>query len=446
MKNIFLNLNNTKKVMLIVIFFLNTVCLVPAPTTPVKKTQQEHSTLQEILAEAALNNPGLKAAFHQWKAALERIPQVRALPNPQLTFAYFIREIETRVGPQQQKIGIMQMFPWFGKLKLKGNAALEAANAEKQNYETVKLALFYRVKEVYYDYYYAMRTISVLEENVRLMEYLEEVIRAKYTTAAASYSNLVRVQVELDKLLDRLKTAKERLRPLVAHLNAVLDRPLDTPLPPPKEIPADAPELSIEQLAGLLKEHNPALKAIDSTAAKAQIGIKLAKKNSYPDFSLGVDYMLTGKAAMPGVLDSGKDPIAAMISLQLPIWSKKNKASVKEAEAMYSDVLNRRKESENNLLTRLETVFFQYGDAERKIRLYSDSLLPRARQALEVTRSSFGSGEADFMDFIDSQRILLAFELELEQAKTNRAQRLAELEMLIGQNIGVKTNRRINNE
>lgn len=436
MKKIFLNLNNTKLVTLIVIFFLNTVFLVPAPTTPVKKTQQEHSTLQEILAEAALNNPGLSSAFHQWKAALERIPQVRALPNPQLTFAYFIQEIETRVGPQQEKIGIMQMFPWFGKLKLKGNAAMEAANAEKQHYDTIKLALFYRVKEAYYDYYYATRTISVLEENVRLMEYLEEVIRARYTTAAVLYSNLVRVQVELDKLSDRLKTAKERIRPLVARLNAILNRPLDTPLPPPGEIPENTPKLSVEQLAGLLKENNPALKAIDSTAAKAQINIKLAKKNSYPDFSLGVDYMLTGKAAMPGVPDSGKDPIAAMISLQLPIWSRKNKASVKEARAMYSAVLKQREESENTLLGRLETVFFEYDDAGRKMRLYSDSLLPRARQALEVTRSSFESGEADFMDFIDSQRILLAFELELEQAKTNRVQRLAELEMLIGQDIG----------
>lgn len=430
MKHIFLNINNTRLVILTLFLFFSTSFLVSQPQQPAQPG------LSELLAEAALNNPGLKAAFHRWKAALEKIPQVRALPNPQLTFAYFIQEIETRVGPQRQKIGIMQMFPWFGKLKLKGNGALEAANAEKQRYETVKLTLFYRVKEVYYDYYYAMRTISVLEENVRLMEYLEEVIRAKYKTASAPYSNLIRIQVELDKLKDRLKTAKERLRPLAARLNAGLNRPLNTPLPRPEEIPTDTPRLSNEQLSALLKEHNPALKAFDSTAAKAQITIKLAKKNAYPDFALGVDYMLTGKTGMPGVPDSGKDPIAAKMSLQLPIWSKKNKASVNESRARYSAVLNQRKEKENNLLTRLEMVFFKYNDAEGKMRLYRDSLLPRAKQALEVTRSAFESGEADFMDFIDSQRILLAFELEFERAKTNRVQRLAELEMLVGKNIG----------
>ncbi|MCK5057413.1 MAG: TolC family protein, partial [Candidatus Aminicenantes bacterium] len=114
------------------------------------------------------------------------------------------------------------------------------------------------------------------------------------------------------------------------------------------------------------------------------------------------------------------------------------KASVNEAKARYRAVLNRRKESENNLLTRLEMVFFKYNDAKRKMCLYRDSLLPRAQQALEVTRSAFESGTADFMDFIDSQRILLAFKLEFERAKTNRMQRLAELEMLVGSEISKK--------
>ena len=172
MKKNFSNISNIKWVILLFSLFLTASFPASQPRqSPEKGEVTEKSRLQELLAKAALDNPGLKAAFEQWQAALQRVHQVRALPNPQLTFAYFIQEIETRVGPQQQKIGLMQMFPWFGKLKLKGNAAIEAANAEKQRYETVKLTLFYRVKEVYYDYYYAMQTISVLEENFRLIEY-----------------------------------------------------------------------------------------------------------------------------------------------------------------------------------------------------------------------------------------------------------------------------------
>jgi len=433
MKNSFLNINATKLVTLMLLLFLSASFLVSqAPQSQENVEISENSKLQDLLAAAALSNPGLKAAFERWQAALKRIPQVRALPNPQLTYAYFIREVETRVGPQQHKLGIMQMFPWFGKLKLRGNAASEAANAKKQRYENVKLNLFYRVKEAYFEYYYVMQTIAVLKENVQLLEYLEEVVRAKYRTGGALYANLLKIQVELDKLQDRLKSAVEVLKPVKARLNAALNRPVDALLPVPKELPTEAFRVVREQLMELVKKNNPTLKAIDAVAAKEEVGIKLAKKNYFPDFSIGVDYMITGDARMPGVGDSGKDPVAAMVSLRLPLWAKKNKAGVKEANARYRAVLNQRQEEENKLLSRLEMVLYKYRDAGRKMILYRDTLLPRATQALEVIRSAFEAGKADFLDFIDSQRTLLAFGLSYEEAKTLRAQRLAELQMLAG--------------
>ena len=76
--------------------------------------------LPDLLAYAALNNPGLEAAFHRWKAALERVPQAKSLPDPRFTYRYFIEEVETRVGAQRQRFAIAQTFPWFGKLKLQG--------------------------------------------------------------------------------------------------------------------------------------------------------------------------------------------------------------------------------------------------------------------------------------------------------------------------------------
>ena len=99
----------------------------------------DDSTIDDYLAYAALNNPKLKAAFGVWKAALHRIPQVRSLPDPKFNYAYFIREVETRVGAQEQKLGLSQMFPWFGKLQLKEDIAYEAANSAEQRYEAEKL-------------------------------------------------------------------------------------------------------------------------------------------------------------------------------------------------------------------------------------------------------------------------------------------------------------------
>ena len=190
--------------------------------------------------------------------------------------------------------------------------------------------------------------------------------------------------------------------------------------------------MSRDHLMELLKKNNPGLKSMDALASKEKMGIKLAKKNYYPDFSIGVDYILTGEARMPGVSDSGKDPVAAMVSIRLPLWAKKNKAAVREANARYRAILNQRQEEENKLAAHLEMVWFQYRDAERKITLYQKGLLPRAEQALEVTRSAFESGIADFLDFIDSQRTLLEFQLAYEEVRTHYKQRMAELQMLIG--------------
>lgn len=435
MKNIFLNINATRLVAIMLFLFLSTSFPAAQPGQAQEKAAvDENSTLKDLLAAAALNNPGLKAAFHRWRAAVERIPQVRALPNPQLTFAYFIREVETRVGPQQGKVGIMQMFPWFGKRALKGGAALEAANAAKQVYENTKLKLFYRVKRAYFQYYYMVQTTAVLKENVRLLELLEKVTREKYRTGMASYADLLKIQVEKDKLHDRLSSANEGLEPIKAGLNAALNRAPGSPLPVPEGIPTGTQtrEISRDRLVKLLKKNNPQLKAADFTAAKERAGVRLAKKNYYPDFSLGVDYVITGKTMMPGVPGSGKDPVIAAVSFRLPLRFKKNRAAVKGANARFRAAVNRKKEEENSLLARLEMVFYRFRDARRKMVLYGDSLLPRAKQALEVTRSAFEAGEVDFLDFIDSQRTLLGFELAYEEAKTLRAQRLAELQMLVG--------------
>ncbi|MFH1743011.1 MAG: TolC family protein, partial [bacterium] len=264
----------------------------------------EESTLSDYLTYAALNNPGLEAAFYRWKAALEQIPQVRALPDPRFNYAYFIREVETRVGPQRHRFGLSQMFPWFGKLDLQGDAALQTANAERHRFEQAKLELFYKVKNVYYEYYYLARAIDIMGENLELLTYFETVARTKYEVGAASYSDVIKAQVELGKLEDRLAALRDLRSPLAAKLNGALNRPTDASVLGPKSVPEEKVSLTDESLFDQLRENNPELKTIDLQAAKEKIDIELAKKNFYPDITLGMDYIETGSAVMPGVKDS----------------------------------------------------------------------------------------------------------------------------------------------
>ena len=74
-------------------------------------------SLEQYLLRAARENPAIKASYSEFQAALEEVPQVRSLPDPQLTMTAFGSMVETRLGPQEARFSLMQMFPWFGTLE-----------------------------------------------------------------------------------------------------------------------------------------------------------------------------------------------------------------------------------------------------------------------------------------------------------------------------------------
>src|SRR6056297_4252318 len=113
----------------------------------------QDTTLNAFLKEAAENNPGVKAAYHEYYAALEKVPQVSALPDPKLSFGYFISPVETRLGPQQMKFSVSQMFPWFGTLKKKEEAYAEKAKVKYQQFLGVKNKVYKKVKLKWYELY-----------------------------------------------------------------------------------------------------------------------------------------------------------------------------------------------------------------------------------------------------------------------------------------------------
>ena len=407
-------------------------------------TLDDSAALEDYLAFAALNNPGLEAAFNRWKAALERIAQERSLPDPRFTYRNFIREVETRVGPQRQALSLSQMFPWFGKLELRGGMAAEAAEAAKQRFENERLALFFEVKYAFYEYYYLGRAIEVVRQNFELVEYLESVARARYKTASAGHPDVIRAQVEMGKLEDQLSSLRDLLVPVVARLNAVLNRETNLKLPLPQSIPDDALAITDDEVLKHLAEGSPVLKALDHEVERARHAVALARKNYYPDITLGGGYTDVGVAeknmstgGRPS--DSGKDIWMMSVSLNLPIWRNKYAAGEREARAQYLGALGARTQRENSLTATTQRTLFEYRDAGRKIALYRDVLISKAKESIGSTETAFRSGSASFLDLVDAERSLLEFELSYERALANRAQRLAELEMLVGRTLSRAT-------
>jgi len=177
---------------------------------------------------------------------------------------------------------------------------------------------------------------------------------------------------------------------------------------------------------------------MDAMIRKESDAAALARKARYPDIMIGLDYIQTDDARMPGVSDSGKDPLMASVSVNLPIWFGKLKAGEQQAAYRRAAAEDQRIESGNRLTADLQMALYNFRDAERKINLYSDTLVPKATQSLEVTREAFESGQAGFTALIDTERMMLEFQLAADRARADREIRLAEIEMLTGTNLITK--------
>jgi YHS domain-containing protein len=114
---------------------------------------------------------------------------------------------------------------------------------------------------------------------------------------------------------------------------------------------------------------------------------------------------------------------------------------MRQAKAREAAAGQRLVDRENTLLADVELALYHFRDADRKIALYRKGLIPKARESLQVNRQAFESGKATFLDVIDAERDLLEFELSYERAQVNRAQRLAELEMLVGKELSITSDR-----
>ena len=104
-------------------------------------------SLDDYLIEAAENNPGLKSSYYEFEAALQKTAQVKALPDPVLSFGYFVSPVETRVGPQRAKFSLVQMFPWFGSNGTRRDVSEFNAQAKYHEFLDRKKQIVFASKE-----------------------------------------------------------------------------------------------------------------------------------------------------------------------------------------------------------------------------------------------------------------------------------------------------------
>jgi len=417
---------------LIVLFFIQSAC----PSQQLEDGDNLQ-TLQEYLRHASLNNAELKAKFEVWKASVEQIPQAKSLPDPKFTYGYFLEEVETRVGPQRQKFEIMQIFPWFGVIEARTDEAAANARAAYKRYEAKKLELFEQVKYAFYEYSYLARAIEITKQNLELVTHFEEIALSRYTTAITPHPDIIRVQIELAVLEDRLASLKELRPAITTKLNSILNREASRNLPWPKSPEYQQVSIDFSQLYAMIVKNNPDLQALDYEVEAARNSEKLAEKKSYPQLGIGVSYIDTAHARASGVDDSGKDPVIGMVSLTLPVWTDNYKAARRQAQAKLNQKIYEKTQTENTFAAEARQLLYDFEDSNRKLTLFRDVIIPKAKEMVTASESAYQAGSIDFLSLIDAQRLLLKYELFYQRSLAESAQKLAKIEMLAGTQLPV---------
>lgn len=365
--------------------------------------------LNSFLLEAAQNNPELKAQYFRYNAALEQVDQQNALPDPTLSFGYFISPVETRVGPQRFKLSIAQMFPWVGTLKVKEAVAASAAKVAYEKFEELKNSLFQQVKLAYLDLYILNQELLLKEEDIEVLKSYEPISKTKYESNLVSLSDLIRVQIAIENAEAQLEVMEAKKASFLSQFNTLLNRPVDA-----EAIISGLPDLNSEQdqtLDSALAKH-PSIIRAKSQLAASEKQIELSNRSTKPSIGIGLDYAFVDQRTDMNVSDNGKDILMPMLSFSLPIFGKRNKAIQKEAQFIRSSSISQLELTENQI----KNAWSELNYLESKAQTELEQLTREIKQTellLSVLLSEYSNNNSNFEELLATQQKFLQLQLAL---------------------------------
>lgn len=392
----------------------------PHGQKPVLPVLTPDSGLTNFLTYAMLNQPNVEAAYYDWAASVERITQARSFPDPQFTFQMDIQNVVTSIMP-----GLMGTIPWPEKLRVGAEVASAESQAKYFTFQSAVLQTAFEVKRTYYQLYFLEEKIRVNRETLQLLSDLEKLARVQNEVGKVTLQDVLRAQIEQDRLRTEIANLEDSRNSLVAQFKAALGMKAQEPAPPmPQNFESTSLDLTSDKLFETALAQNQRLKAMETEIRAAEASIILARKGRLPDFSLGF------------MGDAKTDPTLYRLfgnpgTMSLPIWRDKIAAQIAEAQANKRSAEARLSAQQIALAVDFAGRSYIYREATRELTLLNDQLLPKARQSLEVARSGYLGGQIDFFNLTDSERTLLGFELNKVEAATQREVVLAELSLII---------------
>jgi outer membrane protein TolC len=444
------------------------------------KAQKQPDSLSVYLEIAAKNNPTVIQKYYEYQAALQKVPQVGSLPDPELNIGYFLKPMEQLNGKQIADIRLMQMFPWKGTLKAAKDEMSLMAKAKYESFLDAKSTVFYNVQNTWFELFNIEKKIQITSKNINILQMIERMELVKFRTSglgssisstsgvSIQYSNvsnstsgmqtmtsgtaptaqsmqsgtmgssiqgsglagLFKIKIAIQDLQNDSASLQNQKETIAAKFNSYLNRSERSTVYIPDSIQLSVLDLSLQAVSDSIKSNSPMLGMLDFEQKSLDSRMKMVNNMGYPMIGIGVDYSLINKSEMSTSAMNGKDMIMPMLTVTLPIYRNKYKAMVTEAELLKKAKAQEYTATVNTLQTEyFEAVQF-YQDADRRMKLYSNQYQIASR-TLDLLLSSFTSSGIELNDILSAQQQMLDYELKQEEAKVDHNTAIALLNQLM---------------
>jgi cobalt-zinc-cadmium efflux system outer membrane protein len=395
----------------------------------------QNESLKDLIQKAIEVSPKLKMLEMKKLAASNRIEQNSNLPDPMLTLGFAnlpVNSFSFTQEPMTGKIvGLSQAFPFPGKLREQADVNKKDVDIVEQEIVDAKNEIRKNVIESYNELLYVREAIKISNGSKDLLNNIAEVVRTKYAVSTVSQQNLLKVELEITNLNEKIEDLKSKESSQLSVLNALLLRSADSQLGTIDFPKLEYKQYTFEALVDSAVKNRPFLEGIKEAKQKEALKKSLAEYDYYPNFNLALQYSFRDK------IESTNTPLndffSVMVGISLPInYGGKISSKVEETESM-QELYDEQYQMSLQMLKGSFGVFIaKINSIQERIKLISEGSLIQATENLKTTLTSYQVGQVDFLNVIDAQNSLLKVENDLYRLKTDYLNEIAEIEFLTG--------------
>lgn len=394
------------------------------PRVPLTLAEAEDSVLE--------NEPGYAALIARAAALEETAIAAGQLPDPTMRVGIANYPISSgsfsTEGMTQAQLGFRQSFP-SGRSRAFVTEQYESLSREmRENAAARSRDALHSVRSAWLEAYYWQQARNIVTESRPFFIDLAEVSRSLYSVGRKTQQDVLRAELELGRLDDRLIEIDRQHALAIAALSEWLGadarRPVATKLPVWEQVPP------LEALRSELSVH-PAVLAADAQIAARQAGVVVAEEAKKPGWALDLGYGYREGELSNGVPRS--DFVSLSVTMDMPFFRKNRQdrtlsaaLSERSAAEYEKDALLRR------LSSRLDAEYAEWHDFTRRLALYDTSILELSGNQANAALLAYQSEAGDFADVMRAYIDNLNTRLDHVRLQVERAQRYAALANLGG--------------